>query len=155
MNKLIVALCLITTSMTVSAQYGEIIARLCLLEQKKGLNQELKNENIDHKKFVLIKNFDDHTERLFISINGNQATYAEVFDDKKDGESSSNVFTGDVVRTEANLLSFRFDRLEGSKLALPLTKNLLLTRQKNILYLMDITTKERWIEESALKPKRK
>ncbi|WP_027377698.1 hypothetical protein [Kaistella palustris] len=136
-----------------SAQYGTVNAILDRLEARRGINQDLKDVNIDDAKFVLIKDFDDHTERSFIIIKGNLATYVEMFDDKKTGESSSNVFSGDVVRTEHNLISLRADKLEGEKIALPVTKTLLMTKQKKILYLVDVNTKDRWVEESALTKK--
>lgn len=80
------------------AQYGTLNAILDRLEARKGINQNLEKVNIDNKKFVFIKDEADHTERDFIIIKGNAATYVEVFDDKATGESSSNVFTGDIVR---------------------------------------------------------
>lgn len=132
------------------AQYGEVNERLNRLEEKKGINQNLKEIDISNKKFVLLQDFDDHTERMFITVNGNQATYAEVFDDKSSGQISSNVFTGDVLRTNNNMLSFRFDTLEGKKVSLPVVKNLLMTKQKSTLYLIDINTKERWIDEASV-----
>jgi hypothetical protein len=42
-------------------------------------------------KSCVFKDEADHTERDFIVIKGNNATYVEVFDDKATGESSSNV----------------------------------------------------------------
>src|SRR6201989_1638576 len=80
------------------AQYGTLNEILNRLEERKGINQNLESVNIDNKKFVFIKDAEDHTERDFIIIKGNEATYVEVFDDKATGESSSNVFTGDIVR---------------------------------------------------------
>lgn len=149
MKKIFFVLAFILVSSSLSAQYGTINKMLQRLEERKGINQNLSDVDINNKKFVLIKDFDDHTERLFISINGNVATFAEVFDDKKTGESSSNVFTGDMVRTNNNILSFRFDKLENKKIAMPLSKTLLMTKQKKILYLVDINTKERWIDEAS------
>ena len=135
------------------AQYGSLNAILDRLEERKGINQNLKNVNIDDTKFYIIKDFEDHTERSFIVIKGNKATYVEMFDDKKTGETSSNVFSGDIIRTKHNIISLRADKLEGQKIAVPITKTLLMTRQKKMVYLIDINSKERWIEESALKTK--
>lgn len=138
----------------VKAQYGTLNAILDRLEARKGINQHLENVNIDNKKFVFIKDEADHTERDFIIIKGNTATYVEVFDDKATGESSSNVFTGDIIRKKS-IVSLRADMLEGKKVPLPVTKTLLLTQQDNILYLIDVNTKDRWIdEESYSKPKK-
>lgn len=136
--------------MFLSAQYGTLNAILDRLEEKKGINQNLENITIDEKKFVLIKNFDDHTERYFIVIKGNNATYVEMFDDKASGETSTNVFSGDVVRSRKNIVSIRCNNLEGEKIAIPITKTLLLTKQKDILYLYDINSKDRWIDEVSV-----
>lgn len=144
-------LCICTVTLT--AQYSSINAILDRLEARRGVNQNLKNVNIDNARFVLIKDFDDHTERCFIIIKDNLATYVEMFDDKQTGQSSSNVFSGDVVRSQHNIISLRADKLEGRKIALPITKTLLMTEQKKILYLIDVNTKERWVEESALTKK--
>ena len=76
-----------------------------------------------------------------------------MFDDKATGQTSSNVFSGDIVRSKHNIISLRADQLEGRKIAIPITKTLLLTMQKKILYLIDVNSKERWIEESAINRK--
>lgn len=143
-------LLLATSAGNLQAQYASLNAILDRLEARKGIYKDLKNVNIDHKKFFLIKDFEDHTERNFISLDGNKATYVEVFDDKKTGESTSNVFSGDVMRNGKNNLSLRCDRLEGQKIALPVTKTFLLTQQKDILYLIDVHTRERWVDEASL-----
>ncbi len=140
-------------SFSLQAQYASINAILDELEERRGINQNMKNVNLDNAKFVLIKDFEDHTERSFIVLNGSQTTYVEMFDDKQNGKTSSNVFTGDVVRTQDNIISVRADKLEGEKIALPIVKNLMLVKQKKTLYLIDVNTKERWIEESALNKK--
>jgi len=74
----------------------------------------------------------------------------EVFDDKATGQSTSNVFSGDYVRTPQQIISLRADKLEGRKIAMPITRTLLLNKQKKILYLIDVNTRERWIDEKAL-----
>ncbi|MET3038236.1 hypothetical protein ABXT08_19285 [Chryseobacterium sp. NRRL B-14859] len=130
------------------AQYGSLNEILRRLEERKGINQHLESVNIDNKKFVFIKDEADHTERDFIIIKGKNATYVEVFDDKATGESSSNVFTGDIIRKN-NIISLRADMLENKKIPMPVTKTLLLTRQDNILYLIDVNTKDRWIDEES------
>ncbi|MCP2037821.1 hypothetical protein [Chryseobacterium sp. HSC-36S06] len=149
MNKLILLIAILASSLALKAQYGTLNAILDRLEEKRGVNKNLKDVNIDDTKFVLIKNFDDHTERSFVIIKGNKATYVEMFDDKKTGETSSNVFSGDVVRSKHNIISLRADKLEGKPIALAVTKTFLMTMQKKVLYLIDVNNKERWIEESA------
>ncbi|RQO41793.1 hypothetical protein DBR39_02345 [Chryseobacterium sp. KBW03] len=136
------------------AQYGSLNEILNRLEQRKGINQHLENVNVDNKKFVFIKDEADHTERDFIIIKGNNATYVEVFDDKATGESSSNVFTGDIIRKK-NIISLRADMLENKKIPMPVTKTLLLTQQDNILYLIDVNTRDRWIDEASYSKKAK
>lgn len=149
MNKLILLIAFFTSSLALKAQYGSINAILDRLEEKRGVKKNLKDVNIDDAKFVLIKDFDDHTERSFVIIKGNKATYVEMFDDKQSGETSSNVFSGDVVRSRHNIISLRADQLENQKIALPITRTFLMTKQKKVLYLIDVNNKERWIEESA------
>jgi hypothetical protein len=138
----------------VKAQYGSLNAILDRLEARRGINQNLEKVDIDNKKFIFIKDEADHTERDFIVIKGNNATYVEVFDDKATGESSSNVFTGDIVRKK-NIVSLRADVLEGKKIPMPVTKTLLLTQQDNILYLIDVNTRDRWIDEASYSKKAK
>ncbi|MGA9211737.1 hypothetical protein [Kaistella sp.] len=151
--KKIFALFLFISALGLKAQYGNANIILNLLEQKNGINKNLDHVNIDDVKFVLIKDFDDHTERDFVIIKGNQATYVEVFDDKQTGESSSNVFSGDIVRSKHQIISLRADKLEGKKIPIAMTKTFLMTKQKDILYLIDFNSKERWIEESAINKK--
>lgn len=153
MRKLLIGILFFGT-LGVKAQYGSLNAILDRLEARKGINQNLEKVNIDNKKFVFIKDEADHTERDFIVIKGNNATYVEVFDDKATGESSSNVFTGDIIRKK-NIISLRADVLEGKKIPMPVTKTLLLTQQDNILYLIDVNTRDRWIDEASYSKKAK
>ncbi len=153
MRKLLIGTFLLGT-LGLKAQYGTLNEILNRLEQRKGINQHLENVNIDNKKFVFIKDEADHTERDFIIIKRNNATYVEVFDDKATGESSSNVFTGDIIRKK-NIISLRADMLENKKIPMPVTKTLLLTQQDNILYLIDVNTRDRWIDEASYSKKPK
>jgi hypothetical protein len=148
MKKTFLGVLLVGAIFTAKAQYGTMDQILTRLEERSGVNQNLESVNIDNKKFVFIKDEADHTERDFIVIKGNKATYVEVFDDKKTGQSSSNVFSGDIIRKK-NIISLRADMLENKKVPIPLTKTLLLTKQDNILYLIDVNTKTRWIDEQA------
>ncbi len=151
MKKNILLLFLVTTTIICKAQnYGTINALLDRLEERNGIGVDLKAIDINNKKFVRIQDFDDHTERMFLSVIGDKATYIEIFDDKVSGESVSNVFTGDVIRTNNNILSFRFVKLEDRPINFPITKMLLMSMQKKILYLVDINTKERWIDEDEI-----
>lgn len=149
MKKFLIGMLFLGASFGLKAQYGSLNDILTRLEERKGVNQNLEAVNIDNKKFVFINDEADHTERDFIVIKGNKATYVEVFDDKATGESSSNVFSGDIVRNKKNIISLRADLLENKKVPIPFTKTLLLTRQDNILYLIDVNTKARWIDEES------
>lgn len=149
MIRIFSGLMLIGASFFANAQYGSINAILTKLEERKGVNQNLSDVNIDDKKFVLIKDFSDHTERSFIVIKGKNATYVEMFDDKATNESTSNVFSGDIVRSRKNIVSLRADMLENKKVPIPVTKTLLLTRLDDILYLIDVNSKDRWIDEAS------
>lgn len=152
MRKILIGILFFGT-LGLKAQYGTLNEILNRLEARKGINQNLERVNIDNKKFVFIKDEADHTERDFIIIKGSNATYVEVFDDKATGESSSNVFTGDIVRRK-NIISLRADKLENKKVPMPVTKTLLLTKQDDILYLIDVNTKARWIDEASYSRKK-
>lgn len=152
MRKLLFGMLFFGATFGLKAQYGSLNDILTRLEERKGINQNLEAVNIDNKKFVFIKDAEDHTERDFIVIKGNKATYVEVFDDKATGESSSNVFTGDIIRKK-NIVSLRADMLENKKVPIPVTKTLLLTKQDNILYLIDVNNKDRWIDEESFSKK--
>ena len=110
MRKTLFILLFVLSGLGLKAQYGTISAILDELEERRGINKNLKDVNLDDAKFVLIKEFDDHTERSFIVIKGNLATYVEMFDDKQTGKSSSNVFSGDIVRSQHNIISLRADK---------------------------------------------
>ncbi|RKS97354.1 hypothetical protein [Chryseobacterium defluvii] len=148
MKKIFIGMVFLGATLGIKAQYGSINTILTRLEERKGINQHLESVSIDNKKFVFIKDAEDHTERDFIIIKGKLATYVEVFDDKATGETSSNVFTGDIIRKK-NIISLRADMLENKKVPIPVTKTLLLTKQDNILYLIDVNTKDRWIDEAS------
>ncbi|MBW8524088.1 hypothetical protein K0U91_02495 [Chryseobacterium chendengshani] len=134
--------------------YAAINGIIDRLEERKGINQHLENVSIDNKKFVLVKDFEDHTERSFIILKGKDATYVEMFDDKATGKSTSNVFSGDIIRKK-NIISLRADKLENKKIPIPVAKTLLLTKQKEIIYLIDINSRERWIDEESYTKKTK
>lgn len=149
MRKFFTGIILLAATAGIKAQYSSLDGIIRRLEERKGINQNLEAVNIDNKKFVFVKDEADHTERDFIVIKGNKVTYVEVFDDKSTGQSTSNVFSGDIVRSRKNIISLRADMLENKKVPVPVTKTLLLTRQDNILYLIDINTRDRWIDEES------
>lgn len=152
--KKIFSICLFFAFVGMNAQFAQINKILDELENRYGISEELKNENIDGLKFVQIKEFETYTERIIIEVKGKTATFVEIFDEKDTGESGTNVFTGDYIRTNKNMISFRFDKLEGKKTAVPKVLNLLLTRYNDTIYLLNYQTKERWIEHKKLETKK-
>lgn len=140
-------------AVSVQAQFATMNKILDRTAERRQANKDLSRITLDGKKFLLIRDFPDHTERNFISVNGDQLTFVEVFDDKQTGQSSSNVFSGDVVRTRHNMISLRADKLEGERIGLPLTKTLQLVVRDKTLYLKDIHTGDYWTEESPAKQK--
>lgn len=140
-------------AVSVQAQFATMNKILDRTAERRQANEDLSRITLDGKKFLLIRDFPDHTERNFISVNGDQLTFVEVFDDKQTGQSSSNVFSGDVVRTRHNMISLRADKLEGERIGLPLTKTLQLVVRDKTLYLKDIHTGDYWTEESPAKQK--
>ena len=55
MKKFIFSILLVISAASLKAQYASINAILDRLEERRGINQNLQNENIDDTKFVLIK----------------------------------------------------------------------------------------------------
>lgn len=155
MKKFPVILMLISFSFFAKAQYGSIDVILTKLEQRKGINQPTEKLDISGKKFILIEDFADHTERSFVIINGKNLTYVEIFDDKADGKSVSNVFSGDVIQSKRNIVSIRANLLEGEKIAIPITKTFFVTNQDDITYLIDINSRKRWIDEISINKNKK
>lgn len=146
MKKTIVFLLLLFSTLGVKAQYAEIDRILTFLEERKGI-KNVTNADLDNQKFILVKDFDDHMERNLVIFNGNKVTYVEMFDDKASGEISSNVFSGDMVKNNKGVISIRCDILEGKKIPVAVTKTFLPHEQRKIIYLVDMNTKERWINE--------
>lgn len=146
MKKAIVFLLLLFSTLGVKAQYAEMDRILTFLEERKGI-KNVTNADLDNQKFILVKDFDDHTERNLVIFNGNKVTYVEMFDDKASGEISSNVFSGDMVKNNKGVISIRCDVLEGKKIPVAVTKTFLPHEQREIIYLVDMNTKERWINE--------
>ena len=154
MRKLFICTLFFFGLLSKAQNYAALDKILTVLEERRGINQHLENVSVENKKFVLIKDFPDHTERSFIIIKGKDATYVEMFDDKATGQSTSNVFSGDIIRKK-NIISLRADKLENKKIPIPVSKTLLLTKQKEIIYLIDINSRDRWIDEESYTKKSK
>lgn len=150
MRKIAVLLPIFIGSFFAKAQYAKINALLDKIEARQGINQDLSKISLEGKRFVMIEKNTEQSIRNFLTINGAVANYIRVSEDTT-GKTTSQIYTGDVVRTEDNILSFRFDRLENERIPLPVTKTLLLKSENNILYLSDVNTRERWIDETMLR----
>ncbi|MDY3536494.1 hypothetical protein PG275_00585 [Riemerella anatipestifer] len=150
MMKKIIALGFIVASLGIKAQnFGTLNAILDRLEERRGFNQDLSGVSLDGKKFVSIKDFEDRTEREFIVFTNDKVNYIELLDAKPDNKTTSKVYDGDFIRKK-NIVSIRADKLEGQKIPIAVTKTLMLNREKEILYLIDINTKQRWIDEQSI-----
>ncbi|MDD1525422.1 hypothetical protein CYV15_08610 [Riemerella anatipestifer] len=148
--KKIIALGFIVASLGIKAQnFGTLNAILDRLEERRGFNQDLSGVSLDGKKFISIKDFEDRTEREFIVFTNDKVNYIELLDVKSDNKTSSKVYDGDFIRKK-NIVSIRADKLEGQKIPIAVTKTLMLNREKEILYLIDINTKQRWIDEQSI-----
>ncbi|MFX1668554.1 hypothetical protein [Riemerella anatipestifer] len=148
--KKIIALGFIVASLGIKAQnFGTLNAILDRLEERRGFNQDLSGVSLDGKKFISIKDFEDRTEREFIVFTNDKVNYIELLDAKPDNKTTSKVYDGDFIRKK-NIVSIRADKLEGQKIPIAVTKTLMLNREKEILYLIDINTKQRWIDEQSI-----
>ena len=83
MRKPLAFLFILLASLSAQAQSSRLDELLSILEAKKGLRIAKTDVDISDKKFILIKDFDEYTERNFIILKGNLVTMVEVFDDKK------------------------------------------------------------------------
>lgn len=128
-----------------SQSYTSINATLERLEKEEYANTNTELFEIEGKKFVLMKDFADYSERHFLEIKNNQSTVILVNDDKKSGEITSKIYSGDLLRRK-NVVSVRLDHLEKKQIGMPLVYTFVLNYKKNIWYLIDTATGERWIE---------
>lgn len=133
--------------------FGLVNEILDEVENRLGLNEELESVSVEGKKFIHVKDLKEVTNRFVLSFEkDSKISYIELTDDKKTGETKSKIYTGDV-RRKKNFVSIREDILDGKKIPLPVTKLLMITKQKDILYLIDANNGERWIDEDAFKKK--
>lgn len=125
------------------------------LEAKQKNMKDVSGYDIAAKKFVLIENFEDHSERHILEFNtDNNLQLIELIDDKATGETYSNIFTGDYIRKK-NAISVEVNYLENKQITTPIIYNLYLANAGNIWYLKDINTGKRWIENNNLIKKKK
>lgn len=130
--------------------YSEVNKVLHRMEQEAKINQNtLGFYDLEGKKFLLLKDFPEKTERKILEIKDGKSVLVELQDDRKIGKISSKIYTGDLVRAK-NVVSVRADYLEGQKIGLPITYTYSLFFQKGIWYLVDRNTGDRWIDTEFL-----
>lgn len=150
MKKLFILTGIISASLFNAQRYSAINDLLQKIEAKHAKMIDASGYTVNNKKFVLIEDFDDHSERHILEFNAdNTLTLIELIDDKETGKSYSNIFTGDFVR-KRNAISVRADLLEGKKIVRPLVYNLYIMKANDIWYLTDINSKKRWIENNNI-----
>ena len=150
MKKTILFLTLLSSVYFYSKDFSGINKILEKIEEKGKKMKDASNYELKGKKFVLVEDFEDHTERHVLEFNADGTlTLIELIDDKSNGQSFSNIFTGDYIRKK-NAISVRANFLEGKKIAMPLVYNLYIMNASNIWYLKDINSSKRWIENNNL-----
>lgn len=155
MKKSLLFLSLIASACFYSQDYSGINKILEKIEEKGKKMKDASNYDLKNKKFVLMEDFDDHSERHILEFNADGTlTMIELIDDKSTGKSFSNIFTGDYIR-KRNAISVRANYLEGKKIAMPISINLYLMNASDIWYLKDINNSKRWIENNNMIKKKK
>ena len=155
MKKTIFILSLLSSAYFYSQDFSGINKILDKIESKNKKIKDASDYDLKGKKFVMVEEFDDHSERHILEMNDDGTlTLIELIDDKATGKSFSNIFTGDFVRKK-NAVSVRANFLEGQKIAMPLIYNLYIMNADNIWYLKDINNSKRWIENNNLVKKKK
>ena len=132
--------------------YTSINDLLDRIEREEKINNNTELYSIAGKKFVLIKDTPDKTQRYIVELKEDTSTLIEIEDDKNTGESVSKIYSGDVLR-KRDIVSIRADKLEGKKIGMPVVYTFVLNFRKNIWYLTDTNTGERWIETHYLEKK--
>ena len=132
--------------------YTSINDLLDRVEREEKINNNTELYSIAGKKFVLIKDTPDKTQRYIVELKEDTSTLIEIEDDKNTGESVSKIYSGDVLR-KRDIVSMRADKLEGKKIGMPVVYTFVLNFRKNIWYLTDANTGERWIETHYLEKK--
>ena len=105
----------------VNAQsYRELNKLLYRLEQENKINHDTEmHYDLNGKKFLYVKDYENETERWVLEIKNDEALLVELIEDKGTGKAISQIYTGDVIRKK-HVVSLRFDQLEGQRLGTPL-----------------------------------
>jgi len=155
MKKIVFLTALLSSVFFYSQNYSAINDILEKIERKHKKARDASDYNISHKKFVLMEDYEDHSERHILEFGAdNKITLIEVIDDKATGQSYSNIFSGDYIR-KRNAISIRANYLEGKQIATPIIHSLYLMNANQVWYLKDINNSKRWIENNNLIKKKK
>lgn len=150
MKKLFLLFSLISSVYFYSQNFSAVNDILEKIENKHKKMKDASGYTISNKKFVLVEDFEDHSERHILQFNAdNSLTLIELIDDKATGQSYSNIFSGDFIRKK-NAISVSANYLEGKQIAIPIIYSLYLMNANDIWYLKDINTSKRWIENNNL-----
>lgn len=150
MKKLFLLFSLISSVYFYSQNFSAVNDILEKIENKHKKMKDASGYTISNKKFVLVEDFEDHSERHILQFNAdNSLTLIELIDDKATGQSYSNIFSGDFIRKK-NAISVRANYQEGKQIAIPIIYSLYLMNANDIWYLKDINTSKRWIENNNL-----
>lgn len=155
MKKIVFLTALLSSVFFYSQNYSAINDILEKIERKHKKARDVSDYNISHKKFVLMEDYEDHSERHILEFGAdNKIILIEVIDDKATGQSYSNIFSGDYIRKK-NAISIRANYLEGKQIATPIIHSLYLMNANQVWYLKDINNSKRWIENNNLIKKKK
>lgn len=155
MKKTALLLSLLVSILFYSQNYSALNDVLDKIEKKHKKMRDASDYIISNKKFVLMEDFEDHSERHILEFGAdNKVTLIELIDDKATGQTFSNIFSGDYIR-KRNAISIRANYLEGKPIAIPIIHSLYLMNANNVWYLKDINDNKRWIENNNLIKKNK
>lgn len=153
MRKLLAAVLLGIGTFMNAQGYLELNKLLHRLEQENKVNHNTEEHyDMEGKKFLYLKDFQDSTERWILEIKDGKSMLVELHDDKNTGKTTSKIYTGDIVRNK-HIVSIRADKMEVQPLGIPITYLYHLTYQGGIWYLIDANTGNRWIDTNDLNKK--
>lgn len=151
MKKILITALLMITSWHLQAQNYTVFKEITQkINPNLTTNKSYDKFDLNGKMYIAMRDSIDHSERVVIDFQPeNKIAYVEVFFDKNTGATSTNTFTGDVVR-RGNALSVRADRLNGKLISPAVVYNFLLIEKDHQYYLVDIKTREKWVPTDYL-----
>lgn len=150
--KRIAALVILSSFFTIgkAQRLDKIAERLDKLEKNENFDTTPLNLDLNSKKFILVKNTDKTVYRNILEFSSdNKITLIELMDDKQSDASTSKVYFGDAVKKE-NYVSVRADKLENKMLDLPYVLNFILHKRNGILYLINVSNNEAWVDTNTI-----